>query len=412
MKFGFKAIWSGAVSAGLILGIAACGRSNTIDYVFVANNSGSPGQINVYLVDNESGVLTQTSTSPYSVGNNPVSLATSPDQKFLYVLNRGDNTIVSYSIGSDATLTKANTYTTPGSSPTSMKINSAGTYLYVTDAYQSGFSATNPGPGAVVAYPISSDGSLGTGVSYPVCNNPVDLQVITGGGNVYVIDDPASQPERLSVPFNPNAVAYTASGACAADSGQVNGFSVSSSGALSAVPGSPFAAGSTPSAITGDPTDRFIYVADLLNNQVISFGIENNGALSAINNGLITVGSYPDALTVDPRGLYLYVANFNSGTVTGYSIAQSTGVPNSSAGGGSYTVKAGPTFVLIEPNAGKYLYAADFADTSGFISGAELNANTGALTEVENGTFPTGNKPTAIAAVTHGNHPTEVLPQY
>jgi 6-phosphogluconolactonase (cycloisomerase 2 family) len=407
-----------AVSAGLALGIAACGRTNTIDYLFVASAGPTPGKINAYLVDGTSGVLTQVPGSPYTAGNDPVTLVTSPDQKFLYVLNHGDNTIVSYAIGDAAVLTKANTYTTPGTNPTSMKINSAGTLLFVTDAFQPQYSATSPGPGALVVYPINSDGSLGTPVTdsatgkpyFAVCNNPVDLTVLQSGVAVYVIDDPApgGQPPKLAASANPTA--YIASGACVSDSGQINAFNIGSGGALTPVTGSPFAAGVTPTAIASDPTDRFVYVTDLVSNELLAYTTLTDNGLSAVNNGPFVTNPYPDAVTVDPRGLYVYVANYNGGSISSYSIVQATGVPTATSGTTANNVTAGPTFVFIEPNAGKYLYSADFVDNTVF--GSVLNANTGALEPLQNAPYPTAGGPTAIAGVTHGNHPTEVLPQY
>jgi 6-phosphogluconolactonase len=411
------AAWAGAVSLGVMLGVTSCStQDNTIDYVFVSNSKNNPGQINVYLVDNKSGVLTEASGSPYTTGKNPVSLATSPNQEFLYVLNHDDNTIVSYSISSDASLKKVNSYTTPGTNPTSVKINAAGTYLYVTDAFQAGFNAANPGPGALVAYPINADGSLGNAVSYPTCNNPVDLTVLANGGEVYVVDDPApnGQPPKLANSSSGGVagVAYTASGACTADSGQITAFAVGTSGALTTVPGSPFNAGTTPVAIASDPTNRFVYVTDLTANQLLGYGTSANGALTALNNGPFATGFYPDAVTVDPRGLYIYVANYNAsgGTISAYAIAQSTGIPSTISGTGSYGVTTGPAFVLVEPNGGKYLYSADFVDNT--VYGLSLNPNTGVLGGLPNDPYPAAGQPTAIAAITHGPHPTEVLPQY
>ncbi len=407
------AAWAGAVSLGVMLGVTSCStQDNTIDYVFVANSKNNPGQINVYLVDNKSGVLTEASGSPYAAGKNPVSLATSPNQEFLYVLNHDDNTIVSYSINGEAGLTKANSYSTPGSNPTSLKINPAGTYLYVTDAFQAGFSAATPGPGALVVYPIHTDGSLGTAASYATCNNPVDLTVLANGGEVYVVNDPAGQPPKLANSLagsTPN-VAYTASGACTADSGQISAFAVNTSGALTTVPGSPFAAGTTPVAIASDPTNRFVYATDLTVNQLLAFGTGANGSLTALNNGPFATGVYPDAVTVDPRGLYIYVANYNAASISAYAIAQSTGIPSTLSGTGSYGVTTGPTFVLVEPNGGKYLYSSDFVDNTMY--GLSLNPNTGVLGGLPNDPYPAAGQPTAIAAITHGPHPTEVLPQY
>ena len=117
-----QAAWAGAVSVALVLGVAACGQDNTIDYLFVANSKNNPGQINVYLVDSESGSLKQILDSPYQSGQtnggrNPVSLVTSPNQQYLYALNHDDNTIVKFGIGTDAKLYPQNTYNTPGSGP-------------------------------------------------------------------------------------------------------------------------------------------------------------------------------------------------------------------------------------------------------------------------------------------------------
>jgi 6-phosphogluconolactonase len=408
-----QAAWAGAVSLGVVLGITACStQTNTIDYVFVANSKNSPGDIGVYLVDNKSGVLTEAGGSPYKAGNNPVSLATSPDQKFLYVLNHDDNTVVSYAISGDAGLTKGTSYTTPGSNPTSLKINAAGTYLYVTDAFQAGFSAAKPGPGALVVYPISSAGALGTPVSYPTCNNPVDLTILANDGQVYVINDPAGQPPKLanSLAGSIADVTYTASGSCAADNGQISAFNVGTAGALTTVPGSPFLAGTTPVAITSDPTNRFVYVADLTVNQMLGYGTSSNGSLTALNNGPFATGAYPDAITVDPRGLYIYVANYNAASISAYAINQSTGIPSTISGTGAYGVTTGPTFVLIEPNGGKYLYSSDFVDNT--IYGLSLNPNTGVLGGLQNDPYPAVGQPTAIAAITHGPHPTELLPQF
>lgn len=416
-----RAAWAGAVSVGLVLGIAACGRDNTIDYLFVANSKNNPGQINVYLVDSESGTLTQILDSPYPSGGsgngrNPISLKTSPNQKYLYALNHDDNTIVKFNIGTDAKLYPENTYNTPGTNPTAMAINSAGTYLYVTDAFEPQYNATSPGIGQLVVYPIKADGELGTPTSYPVCNNPVDVNVLENGSNVYVVNDPAGQPPKLAdstasqtVGGNgTTTIAYTASGSCLADAGQITAFSVGSGGALTQTAGSPYAAGTTPVAIASDPLSRFVYVTDLVTSNLLGYTTSGNGQLNPMNGGPFTTGTgaYPDAVIVDPRGEFVYVANYNANNVSAYAIAQGTGVPSSLAGSNGYGVTTGPTALLIEPNAGKYLYTSDFLDNS--IYGLAVNASTGVLSAVQNDPFPAAGQPTAMAAVTHGIHPTEV----
>jgi 6-phosphogluconolactonase (cycloisomerase 2 family) len=413
----------------LALGIAACGKDNTIDYLFVANAKNNPGQINVYLVDSESGSLVQILDSPYpsgaaNGGRNPVSMvaleppaSSSSNVPFLYVLNHDDNTIVQFEVGTDAKLYPEHTYNTPGGSPTAMKIGTdskGASFLYVLDAFQAQYNATNPGPGAVVVYQIMSDGSLGTGTSYPVCNNPVDLAVLPNFSAVYVVNDPASQPPKLantvastSVGANgTSTITYPASGACAADSGQVTAFSInstpgsSSEGALTAVAGSPFTAGSAPTAIVSSANSSYLYLVDLNLDTVGTFSIGGNLGLTEAGS-VGAGGSGPNALTLDPSGQYLYVANYNSNNVSGFSLNAASGLPTMLTGmnAGTFDVGTGPTYVFIEPSAGKYLYAADFVDST--VYATEIDSSTGSLNAVEGTPFPAAGQLTAIAATIH-----------
>jgi 6-phosphogluconolactonase (cycloisomerase 2 family) len=412
-----RAVWAGAVSVGLAVGIAACGKDNTIDYLFVANAANSPGQINVYLVDGESGSLTQIPDSPYrsgatNGGRNPIALATTPNLLYLYVLNHDDNTIVKFGIGTDAKLYPQNTYNTPGNNPTSLRVNAAGTFLFVTDAFQPQYNATTPGPGAVVVYPINAaDGTLGTPITdtttgtpyFPVCNNPVDIDLLANGTTVYVVDDPASQPPKLAQSVASEAVGangtstiqYTASGGCTADSGQISAFTLGSSGALTPVAGSPFAVGVAPTAIASDPTSSFVYVADYTQNVLLAYAAQSNGGLTAIGNAAISTGTGPNSVTIDPSGAYVYVANYG-GTLSAFGIS-STGALTSLTG---TAVNAGPTSVFVEPR-GKYLYTAGYVDNT--VYGSELNTSSGTLNAVQGTPFPAAGQPTAIAAITHGH---------
>src|ERR1700761_2103133 len=159
-----------AASTGLGLGLTSCSPSNTIDFVYVTASKANPGQISVYKVDSLSGALTQIQDSPYpSGGRNPVDTITSPDGKYLYVINRDDNNIVEFAIGTDGKLYPQQTCNTPGSAPIALASNAAGTFLYVVDKYSpitpggAVYSSSNPGPGDLVTYPVDpNSGSLGT----------------------------------------------------------------------------------------------------------------------------------------------------------------------------------------------------------------------------------------------------------
>ncbi len=396
MKFSKSghALLAAAVSIGIGLGITSCGQSNTIDYLFVTASKQNPGQVSVYRVDQLSGALTQIPDSPYgSGGRNPVAVLASPNGKNLYVVNHDDNTIVESTIGTDGKLYPQHTYNTPGTEPTALAMNSAGTLMFVVDTFQAGFTAANPGPGAVVVYPVNSDGSLGTNIAngnlpyWPVQNNPSSVNV----------------PVPLTTSSTTDFV-YVVNTNTAAQGGTISAFSFSTAsggGALTPVTGSPFSAGVAPNASASDPTARFLYVTDSATNQLIAYGIVTGGVLVPLQNGPFKTDVFPNAVTVSPNGMFLYVANFNSNDISAFAIDQGTGQPTSLATN-SFATKTGPTCVLIEPAFGRFLYTSNFLDNS--ITGYQLDANTGILTGTENNPYPTAGQPTCSAAVSHGNH--------
>jgi 6-phosphogluconolactonase (cycloisomerase 2 family) len=392
-----QALLAAAVSIGIGLGITSCGESNTIDYLYVTASKNNPGQISVYRVDQESGALTQIQDSPYpSGGRNPVAEVVSPNGANLYVVNHDDNTIVEFAIGTDAKLYPQNTYQTPGTEPNAIAINAAGTLLFVTDTYQATYSDANPGPGALVVFPINSDGSLGASVTngslpyWPVEFAPSTVNVTANGNFVYVANANTNNP--------------TAAG----QRGTVSAFSVGSGGALTAIYPSatplPYA-GVTPSASASDPTSRFLYITDAASNQLYAYTIGTTGALIPLTNGPFATGTYPDAITIDPSGTYIYVANYNSSSISAYQITQSTGTPSALASSSGYGTDTGPTCILVDPAFGRFVYTSNFLGNS--VTGYELNPNNGALTGTENSPYPSAGQPTCAAAVTHGNHPGE-----
>lgn len=394
-----QAVLAAAVSLGIGLGITSCGQSNTIDYLYVTASKNNPGQISVYRVDLQSGALTQIQDSPYpSGGRNPVAEVTSPNGTDLYVVNHDDNTIVEFAIGTDGKLYPQHTYQTPGTEPTAIAINATGTLLFVVDTFEATFSDANPGPGALVVFPINSDGSLGGNIAngnlpyWPVEFAPSTVNVTADGKFAYVANTNTSAP----------------AGTTDAQRGTISGFAVGSGGALTPVYASttplPYA-GVTPSASASDPTSRFLYVTDSASNQLYAYTIGASGVLTPLTNGPFATGVFPDGVTVDPSGTYLYVSNFNSNSISAYQITQATGTPSGLAGATSYATKTGPTCILVEPAFGRFVYTANFLDNS--LTGYQLNPNTGALTGTENSPYPAAGQPTCAAAVPHGNHPGE-----
>jgi 6-phosphogluconolactonase (cycloisomerase 2 family) len=328
----------------------------------------------------------------------PVSMVVTSDYANLYVANEGSNSVAHFSIADSGVLTAKDTVSLDFA-PVSIAVNSAGTFLYVT-------GTTSTAAAELAVYPLSSGtmGSLAAEIPLTLlAPNSADLLVSTGvtvlenGSNVYVTAYDESA-------YNPGG-----STTSTANPGWVFGFATGSGGALTPTTGSPYQAGVKPSALTADPTDRFLYATDFASNELIGYTIEGGGVLDFMVNGPFKTGNEPIALAIEPRGLYIYVVDSLQNTVSSYTIVQATGAASatsSSTGPGNPT-DTQPVALVVDPALGRYIYTANYLGNS--VSGFLLDPNSGSLTPTQSTPYVTGQNPSAIVAVPHGNHAVQVV---
>lgn len=399
-----------------LVSVTACSRDYVLAYVYVTTakpltTSSKHGGISAYAVDYQIGSLTPLADSPIEAGTNPVTLVAAPNGLNLYVVNHDDSTIGVYSIGTDGKIYLQSTVNVTGSNATSIAIDTAGKFLYVTFQYQLGpngqqlYSPASPGPGGVTIFPISAaDGSLGAPLTQKVGNNPVGVVVSrpTPGTStvfVYVVDQETPTPPVATVlGFQQNG----STGALTPTPGTV--ITSDSTGKTVATG---YGAGTTPSAIVEDPSARFVYITDEATNQMYGYVVSNTGALVAMTNGPFATGILPVGLTIDPRGQFLYVTNYTSGTVGAYAINTSSGTPVGSVGSASTTVDTGPQCVTVDPALGIYVYTAN--NLAGTVSALQLDPHNGGLKQVQNTPFPANGLPTCAVSVANGSHPTQII---
>lgn len=386
-----RSVLGTAVSAALVLGLASCSLDYVVGYVYMTASKSSPGVVNQYSIDFQTGALSQIGT-PVQVGTNPLRIVTAPNGRFVYVVNQGSNNITELAVQSDGTLVSKNTYNVVGTGPTAATLDPAGAFLYVTVQYQSGTS----GNGDVTIFPVNSDNSLGTATSTPVGNNPVGLSASFYNHFVYVLDqETTSTPQVLGFSQNTSTGALT----------PVPGTTITTSGGKTVATG--FAAGVVPSAIVEEPTARFVYVTDQIANQLIGYTVNPNGSLVPMVNGPFATGLYPVNLTIDPTGKLIYVVNYNANTVQGYQIDLATGTPSGATGAFATATGAGPTCVVVDPALGTFLYTSDNLDAT--VAAERVNPNTGGLTGVQNSPFPGSGGPSCLVAVPNGAHATQII---
>jgi 6-phosphogluconolactonase (cycloisomerase 2 family) len=372
-----------AALASLVLacGLTACTRDYTLAYLYVTTSGATPGVIDQFAVDYQTGAVVQFGT-PVATGNNPVASIAAPNATTIYVVNKGDSTVQEFAVQSGGGLVSKNTYSTTGNTPTAVAIDPAGKYLFVTCTYQ---GTNTTGAGALSVFPINTDNSLGTATNINIGNNPVGVAITAFNPTVYVVDQDPVSPQVLA-------------------------FTLGSSGALTPVTGTTattgFASGVQPSAIAEDPTGRYVYVTDRAANQLIGYVVQAGGVLLPMVNGPFTTGLFPVAVITDPRGEYVYVANYNSRSISAYAINTSTGTPSGVAGATLLT-DPNPVSLALDPALGIYLYTAN--NLASTVSGQKLNPSTGVLTEIQNSPYTASSTPSSVVIVANGSHPTQAL---
>jgi len=184
------------------------------------------------------------------------------------------------------------------------------------------------------------------------------------------------------------------------------------SGALLSV-GPPVAADRGPTAIASTIADtyfdnRYLYVSNSRSNDVSAFAVDaGSGALTAVPGSPFAAGTSPRAVAVfastacSTRGGHcqtlenLYVANSGSDTVSAYQIDQSTGFLTPIA---SYATGTGPSAMAVGPGAPytPFLYIANTGGSND-ISAFRIDGFSGGLNPVAGSPFPSNGNVSSLA---------------
>ncbi len=234
------------------------------------------GDVSAYVIDPQSGALTPVAGSPFAAGVSPTGVAITPDGKFAYVTNKFnaqhglDGDVSGFAIDPTSGALRA----VPGSPfatgkfPTGVAITPNGKFAYVP-AWQSH---------SVFAYAIDAH----TGALEKVKGSP-----FAGGGG--------GDHSSCGIAIDPTGTfAYTLNNNNLRQKNEAFGYKIdATSGALTQVPGSPFAVGKDVRGIAVDPTGKFAYVTDEFepnkpehNGKVYGYSIDpHSGTLTSVGHG-------------------------------------------------------------------------------------------------------------------------------
>jgi 6-phosphogluconolactonase (cycloisomerase 2 family) len=272
-------------------------------FAYVANlvsNASDLSTISMYTINSTTGVLTATTPATVHTGWFPQGIAIDPLGRFVYTANSDDSSVSMFTVNQTTgvlspTAPASVSTLIPGeilSSPGFLTVDPTGKFLYVT-GYLSNFSA-------VFMYTINQTTGLLTPTSPATVltgGTPFQVVVAPSGKYAYVVDNLSGG----GMPFG--VWQYTLN---------------STTGVLTQNTPAAVAAGNAPTEIAVDPTSRFAYVVNRLDNTVSMYTIDpNTGNLTLNSNaanttGTVATGTEPFRIDFDPTGKFVYVTNEGS----------------------------------------------------------------------------------------------------
>ena len=191
------------------------------------------------------------------------------------------------------------------------------------------------------------------------------------------------------------------------NSGSVYAYSINqTSGALTAVPGSPFSSpahSGNGGPIAIDPAGKFLFSSNAV-GAIVSFTINSqNGILTPGPAQVVTDNNQPIYLLVDPSGKFLIASNHADSSGGGFSVfsIDSTTAVLTPVSGSPFTFfqNAEPQQMVLNAG-GTVLYAA--LSNAKQVAALDFDPATGKLTSIQGSPFPAGMLPQSLALLPTG----------
>jgi len=281
-------------------------------HLFVTDQSNQ--QVWTYNIDAVSGAVTQSALPPVPLGAGvltPWFGAVDPSGRFLYVADEGSSQLSAFSIdpatGQLTPLTALGSPYATGSSPQNAVFDPTGRFLYVANG--------TGGPSTVSVFAIDpATGALSGGAQVTAGANPIGLALPATGQMLYVTNFNSATVSLYAIDANTGALTEQTAA------------------------GSPFAIGQEPYGAAVDPLGIFLIIADstLLTAHPGTFEVyainPGTGAITAVPGSPFSAAagpnSIPQSVVVDPSGKFVYSSDLGGGGVLGFTLgAQGTLTP-------------------------------------------------------------------------------------
>jgi len=374
----------GLVGIGLLVACGTTYNSSSDGLVLVGSQGTALLETFSYSLAN--GHIAAVANPPSSTSNStcvlpgiPSSIVLDPAGAYAYVILNANTTctgsktgIAAFKVNSDGTLASVGSITADPH-PVALAMDSAGKFLFVAEGLVGGvLSYSIGGSGSLTAVPGTFNFTLPPGFQTPNLAALAPTPTVLPGNGINglqnsVCSDPGNSPptsEYLYVADSVNGVVWEF------------GVNTSTGALTSPVSSSPvpnFPAGAVPSGVAVDPCARFVYVSNMVSNNISAYSICNGlttqsstcasipepWALVPVTGSPFSLPSSangPGPLRVDPFGNYLYVLDTLSSQVSPFHISPVSGALNA---GTSVATGIQPTSMAIRGDD-NWLFVTNF----------------------------------------------------
>ena len=280
-------------------------------HVYVVNET--PNNISAYSVDATTGALTEIAGSPFAAGTDPQALVFDPSGAYLYVADNGSNTLSAYAVdASTGVLTPLPTATYPtGTGPSAVSVDATGKFVFVANNGGSNdISVFSIAAGTGELTPVTGSPFAAGGNPYSLvfANSQNSLYTANSNGASSTISILKFSPVTGALssltgsPFALSVDNYIATDRIGGvlyvtTGGGVTGYGILDAGVLIALPGSSVASGANAYSVMVDPSGQFVYVCNDGAGNVSGYK-RNGGILTAIPGSPFAAGSRPDFIAI------------------------------------------------------------------------------------------------------------------
>ena len=298
-----RSAFLGCVAVALWL--LSAGTAAATQTVVVTNGGGSSAAA---YTGSPTGGLTPVAGSPFTTGQDPHGVAFTPDGRFAYVANQGDDDISRFSVADDAQLTPLGTTPTGANQPAGLTVSADGSLLMASNR-----DGTDTAPRVSVFNIDAATGGLTA-----VTGSPFNVGIFDPRGIVMTADRRFAYVSGRRGPTGPPAT--NAQSALAV-------LSIGANGALTPIVGSPFynAALLAGFGMSISPDGGRLFMAQANDQKISVYNLnQSNGAPSFVAP-FSTVNQSPIEVEPTTDGLRLYASEVFGKSVEGFSINQGTG---------------------------------------------------------------------------------------